>query len=110
MIRNLFNKENNHIKTSGLILDVNDNYITLRLFDATRYKKGQYVLVGIPFKRKTALGQSIWVSDNIACGEISNVNNDEITIKSSLNSPIIARLTVKDNIGKKHEMLIDRVR
>ena len=110
MIRNLFTKENNHIKTSGLIIDVNNDYITLRLFDATRYRKGQFLLVGIPFKRKTALGQFIWGSDTIACGEISNINNDEITIKSSLNGPLIARLTVKDNIGKKREMLIDRVR
>jgi hypothetical protein len=102
-------KKESSVKMPGRIIDVNDTQITIRFLDTTKYKKGQFVIVGIPKQRNTALGKTISVSDIIACGEITNVDQDTIVINSMRNGPIIARLTIKENYQKKCNMIVNRV-
>jgi hypothetical protein len=102
-------KKNKSIKMEGLILSVDDNQITIRFFNTIKYKKGQFVTVGIPKQRMTALGKIVKISEIIACGEIVNVNQDTMTISSKRSGPIIARLAIKENYKKKCDMIVDRV-
>lgn len=102
-------RKESSVKMPGRIIDVNDTQITIRFIDTTKYKKGQFVIVGIPKQRTTALGKTISISDIIACGEIANVDHDTIIINSAKSSPIIARLTIKDNCKKKCNMVVDRI-
>lgn len=110
MIFNIFKKKDKtHRKMSGKILDFDDNTITIALDDASYYKKNNYIIIGIPVLRNTARGEVIPVSDIVACGDILEVDGNNVKIRSQFNGPIIARLTVKEKLGQACEMIINKV-
>lgn len=102
-------KKESTVKMSGRILAVDDNQITIRFLNTINYKKGQFITIGIPKQRVTALGKVVNIAEIIACGEIDSVTQDTMVINSKKNGPIISRLAIKENYQKKCTMMVNRV-
>ncbi len=110
MIFNIFKKKDKtHRKMSGKILCFDSDTITIALDDVSSYKKNNYIIISVPVSRNTANGEVIPVSDIIACGDILEIDENNVKIRSHFSGPIIARLTVKEMLGKTCEMIVDKV-
>jgi hypothetical protein len=101
-------KKNASIKTHGRIIASSYELVTIKFSkDVSQYRNGQFVVVGIPYERKTARGNVVNVNEIIAYGEISAVSDDVVVIKSKQSSPVISEMALRDNYGKDRLMIVD---
>lgn len=101
-------KSSNKIK--GCISTSNDRSVTVKLSgDIAPYRKGQRVVVGIPYRRKTALGNSFEVAEVVAHGEIVKISQNEVTIQSKRTNPIISKTALLENEGKERVMVVENI-
>ena len=83
MIFNLFKKKDKtNRKMSGKILCFDSDTITIALDDVSSYKKNNFIIIGIPVLRNTARGEVIPVSYIVACGDILEVDGNNVKIRS----------------------------
>ena len=96
-----------HAQTYGCVISTNDSAVAIEFCEnITSSLEGKLVSVGVPTKRKTASGMVISVLDIIAYGKISSVEKHVIIINSNRNSPIIAKKTLGNCVGKACELMI----
>jgi hypothetical protein len=101
-------KKNASIKTHGRIIASSDDLVTIKFSkDVSQYRNGQFVVVGIPYERKTACGNLVNVTEIVAHGEISAVSDDVVVIKSQRSNPVISETALRDNYGKDRLMTVD---
>ena len=97
-------------KLKGYISASNDRSVTVKVSgDITPYRRGQRVVVGIPYEKKTALGNTFEVAEVVAHGEIVKISQNEVTIQSKRTNPIISKTALLENEGKEGFMVVENI-
>lgn len=101
-------QKNTNMRVPGCIIAANDDMVTIEFSeDVSSYRNGQHIIVSIPYERKTALGPTINVAEIVAYGEISNIDNNVISIKSKRSNPIISKHVLLESQGKECVMIVE---